>query len=292
MQVCLGERMMTKYPRIKIVKGEKYFFRFSLDLRIQHIILATTVVILVLSGMPLKFSDAVWAPYLYAIFGGTGIAPTIHKITGVVMLLLFLYHLFWIFRMIFCNHYLPLKKEGVYSHGKLAKRIVTLSMIPNIKDLYDVKDLIRYLLFITNERPNGDEYTWKEKFDYWAPFWGVFIIGISGVVIWNKEIFTHILPGEVINFMLIAHSDEALLATLFLFIWHWYNVHYSTSVFPMGTVFLTGYLNEDLMREEHYDYYVKVMTEEGFKEEILPPHGKPPVPDVIEDLIGGQDLSN
>jgi hypothetical protein len=90
---------------------------------------------------------------------------------------------------------------------------------------------------------------------------------------WNKVLATQILPGYVINFALIAHSDEALLAALFLFIWHWYNVHLSTSVFPMGTSFLTGYLSEELMIEEHYEYYVEIMKREGLEHEILPPHG-------------------
>jgi hypothetical protein len=72
---------------------------------------------------------------------------------------------------------------------------------------------------------------------------------------------------------LIAHSDEALLAALFLFIWHWYNVHFKTSVFPMGTVFITGYLSEKLMVEDHYEYYVKIMKKAGLEHEILPPQG-------------------
>ncbi len=283
---------MTKYPKIKIINGEKYFFRFNLNLRIQHAILATTVVILVLSGMPLKFSDASWAPYLYALFGGITMAPTVHKITGAIMLILFAYHIYWILKMIYQDHYLPLKKEGEFTPGRLAMKILKLPMIPNLKDLKDIIDLVKYLFFFTNIRPDGDEYTWKEKFDYWAPFWGCLIIGASGLIIWNKEFFTHIIPGEAINFSLIAHSDEALLAGLFLFIWHWYNVHFSTSVFPMGTVFLTGYMNEELMLEEHYDYYVKVMTEEGYEKEILPPHGggRAPsyssyVPDFVQDQL-------
>ncbi len=81
------------------------------------------------------------------------------------------------------------------------------------------------------------------------------------------------IPGWMINFCLIAHSDEALLAALFLFIWHWYNVHFSASVFPMGTVFLTGYLSEELMVEEHYYQYAQVMKENGLESEIQPPHG-------------------
>ena len=264
---------MAKYPQIKIINNEKYFFRFDMDLRIQHFILAATVVILVLSGMPLKFSDAFWSPYLYAIFGGISMAPTVHKITGAIMLLLFGYHIFWIFKVIYRNHYLPMKKEGTFTMGSFAMRVLKLPMVPNLKDLKDIIGLLKYLFFYTNVRPDGDEYTWKEKFDYWAPFWGMFIIGASGVILWNKEFFTQIIPGEVINFCLIAHSDEALLAGLFLFIWHWYNVHFSTSVFPMGTVFLTGYLSEELMCEEHYEHYVRVMKEEGYEKEILPPHG-------------------
>ena len=89
---------------------------------------------------------------------------------------------------------------------------------------------------------------------------------------WHKEFFTKFIPGVFINFALIAHSDEALLAALFLFIWHFYNVHFSISVFPMGTVFLTGYMSEKQMVEEHYKHYVEIMTKAGLEHEILPSH--------------------
>jgi len=110
-------------------------------------------------------------------------------------------------------------------------------------------------------------------FIYRFPSEKLIVIGITGLIIWNKVLATQVIPGEFINLCLIAHSDEALLAALFLFIWHWYNVHFSTSVFPMGTVFLTGYLSEELMIEEHYEHYVRVMTREGLESEIKPPHG-------------------
>ena len=101
---------------------------------------------------------------------------------------------------------------------------------------------------------------------------------------WNKELVTRILPGEVISFALIAHSDEALLAMLFLFIWHFYNVHFSLSVFPMGTVFLTGYLSEEQMAEEHYQQYREVMTAAGLEDQMLPHHGTRPQKDAGEDV--------
>ncbi len=189
------------------------------------------------------------------------------------MLILFAYHVIRVISKILSKQIIPLKKEGKLSIGRVTTILIQQPMIPNLKDAKDIIGLIKYLLYFSTVRPDGDEFTWKEKFDYWAPFWGMFVIGLSGLIIWNKVLATQLIPGELINLCLIAHSDEALLAALFLFIWHWYNVHFSTSVFPMGTVFLTGYLSEELMVEEHYEYYVKVMTKEGLEHEILPPHG-------------------
>src|SRR4030067_3656015 len=265
---------MEKYPMIRIIKGKKYFYRFTLDQRIQHIILAATVVILVLTGMPLKFSNTAWAPYLYALFGGINTAPVVHKTAGTILLLLFSYHVIYLVYSIYNHQIVPLKKKEGLSAGKILKLLANQPLVPNLKDAIDIRDLLKYLLFLTNKRPEGAEFTWKEKFDYWAPFWGMVIIGLSGLIMWNKILATKIVPGYVINFSLIAHSDEALIPALFLFIWHWYNVHFSTSVFPMGTVFLSGYLSEELMVEEHYQYYVKVMKKAGLEHEILPPHGE------------------
>jgi cytochrome b subunit of formate dehydrogenase len=264
---------MEQRSIIKIQDGKKYFYRFTLNQRIQHIILAWAVVTLVLTGMPLKFYDASWAPYLYSLFGGINAAPIVHKVAGSILLLLFLYHVAYLCYLIYMYKIVPLRKERRLTAGNILKMFAGLPLIPNLKDAKDIRDLMKYLFFLTNKRPDGARFTWKEKFDYWAPFWGMVIIGLSGLVMWNKEIATYILPGEIINFSLIAHSDEALLAALFLFIWHWYNVHFSMSVFPMGTAFITGYLPEELMIEEHYEYYVECMKQSGLEHEILLPHG-------------------
>lgn len=264
---------MTTNDIIKVKNGKKYFFRSTVNQRIQHIILATCVIILVLTGMPLKFHDTSWAHYLYTLFGGIKVAPIIHKTAGCILMILFIYHLIYLAYNIYSGQIVPLRKKEGLSVGKLLKLLATQPLMPNRKDAKDIIQLFKYLFFLTDRKPESDEFSWKNKFDYWAPFWGVPVLGISGLIMWNKEFATNFLPGEIINFALIAHSDEALLAALFLFIWHWYNVHFKTSVFPMGTVFITGYLSEKLMIEDHYEYYVKIMKEAGLEHEILPPHG-------------------
>jgi len=264
---------MEKTPAIKVKNGARYFYRFTVNQRIQHVILALSVVILVLTGMPLKFSDTSWAPYLYSMFGGIHAAPVIHKVFGTILLVLFFYHVVYLVYVIYNYQVLPLKKKEGLTAGKVLKILANQPLVPNLKDAKDIRDLMKCLLYLTTRRPDGAKYTWKEKFDYWAPFWGMVVIGFSGLVMWNKELATIIFPGQLINFSLIAHSDEALLAALFLFIWHWYNVHFSQAVFPMGTAFITGYLPEELMVEEHYEEYVEIMKKAGLEHEIHPPHG-------------------
>jgi cytochrome b subunit of formate dehydrogenase len=80
---------MEQRSIIKIQDGKKYFYRFTLNQRIQHILLAWAVVTLVLTGMPLKFYDTSWAPYLYSLFGGIKAAPVVHKVAGSILLVLF-----------------------------------------------------------------------------------------------------------------------------------------------------------------------------------------------------------
>ncbi len=97
---------------IKEKDGKRYFFRFTLNQRFQHITLASCVIILVLTGMPLKFHQAFWAPYLYKLFGGIHVAPIIHKIAGTTLLLLFVYHLSYLVVTIVKGRILPLKRNG------------------------------------------------------------------------------------------------------------------------------------------------------------------------------------
>lgn len=145
-------------------------------------------------------------------------------------------------------------------------------MIPNGRDGRDIVDMFKYLLYFTNQPHRYDRISWKEKFDYFAPYWGIPILGPAGVALWFRDEVTHFLPGIVLNAFYIMHTDEALLAALFLFFVHWYNVHYAPEKFPAGTVWMTGYLTEDEMIHEHYGEYIEAMKEEGYAAEIKPQH--------------------
>lgn len=263
---------MPKYARIAERNGKRYFFRFSLHQRLQHILLFTTVLLLSFTGFPLKYHDQPWAGRMLSFFGGIGTAPTIHHIAGTILLGLFVYHTgYWVYLFVTLR-LAPLQREGRLTPRNVFREFMAQEMVPNKKDFFDLIDMFKYLLYFTNHPPRYDRMSWKEKFDYYAPYWGIPILGPAGFVLWWRDEFSHYIPGFVMNAFYIMHTDEALLAALFLFFVHWYNVHYSPEKFPMGTVFLTGYLSEDHMIHEHYAEYVRTMREEGLEHQIRPQH--------------------
>jgi len=121
--------------------------------------------------------------------------------------------------------------------------------VPTVKDIRDLWHNLRYFLGV-GSRPLFDRFTYFEKFDYWAVFWGVPIIGLSGLVLWFPAFFSRFLPGIVINIAHIMHSDEALLAVGFIYIVHMFNTHIQFDKFPLNPVIFTGKVTEEELIHE------------------------------------------
>ncbi len=69
-------------------------------------------------------------------------------------------------------------------------------------------------------------------------------VGASGVTLMFPEFFTRVFPGWLLNAAHIIHSEEALLATAFIFTVHFFNTHLRPGVFPMDEVIFTGRMTE------------------------------------------------
>lgn len=214
-------------------RQEKAFQRFNIHQRIQHIMMFTSFIALSITGLPIKYSTTGWAKTVTAMFGGFDNMFLVHKIGAVVMLASSVYHLIYLI---------------IYP---LVTKKVSLAAVPSLKDVKDLFQNMRYFLGLTKEPPKFDRYSYKEKFDYWAVFWGMVIMGGSGLMLWFPHIATRYLPRWVIDCAQYAHSDEAMLAILAIFIWHFYNVHFSPTFFPGSLVWFHGKLSRKLMEHEH-----------------------------------------
>ena len=131
-------------------------------------------------------------------------------------------------------------------------------MVVRWQDFRDILAMFKWF-FGQGPRPIFDRWTYWEKFDYWAVFWGIFIIGGSGAILWAKVAVAEILPGWVFNLALIFHGEEAVLAAVFLFTVHFFNNHFRPDKFPLDTVMFTGAMSLEEFKREHAVEYARLV---------------------------------
>ncbi|MFK5894719.1 MAG: cytochrome C, partial [Pseudomonadota bacterium] len=217
-----------------------YVRRFTGLWRTLHLLFAVSTMILALSGSTLLFSHTAWSPFLIGLMGGPEIEAIIHRTAGVIWLSVFIIH-FW-------TAIINIARNPDF------RWFGPTSMIPNWQDLWDVGAMFKWF-FGMAERPSFDRWSYWQKFDYWAPFWGAAIIGFSGLMLFLPELTSLLLPGYVFNIATIIHGEEAILAIIFLFSVHFFNSHFRPDRFPMSTTIFTGAITlEDFKHEHHLEY--------------------------------------
>jgi len=241
---------------------EREFVRFTRLQRTLHACMIVSFLSLALTGLSLKFSYTPWAATLSRLMGGFQTAGFIHRTAALVMFGTFITHLADLYR---------LKKHEYGSWRSLLFGPHT--MLPTRQDVKQFVATMKWFVG-TGPRPQYGRWTYWEKFDYFAVFWGIFIIGFTGLTLWFPIFFTRFLPGSFINVATIIHSDEALLATGFIFTVHFFNTHLRPEKFPMDTSVFTGHVPlAELKRDKPLEYEALVASGqlEANLEEPQPP---------------------
>jgi cytochrome b subunit of formate dehydrogenase len=225
----------------------RYFLRFTRGQRYLHAVLFTTFLGLAATGLPLRFSESIWARGLAKGVGGFGAILFFHKLFAVALTLAFMVHLRDIFTRALVD-----REKGIFWGPN--------SMMANWKD---VKDLLGHLRWFSGlgPKPQFDRYAYWEKFDYWAVFWGMIVIGFSGYAMWFAPFFARFLPGWALNAVLVIHSEEGLLAILFIFSIHFVNTHLRPDSFPMDMVVFTGVESEEEFKTKRPKEYERLRAQ-------------------------------
>jgi len=229
-----------------IQDGHKQYRRFNRGHIFLHFIVITSFLGLSLTGLPLKFNDQEWAKVLMTLFGGSANAGLIHRWCAAATF-------FYFFAAIAMSiHFLFIRKDVT---GNWLQRLFGPdSLCPNLRDIQDITGMVRWFLF-KGQKPAFERWTYWEKFDFFGVFWGMFIIGGSGLMLWFPQFFGMFLPGWMFNVATILHSDEALLATGFIFTVHFFNTHGRPEKFPMDFVIFNGQLSKHEFIEERGDQW-------------------------------------
>jgi cytochrome b subunit of formate dehydrogenase len=225
---------LAREARVKEKHHEEgeMFQRFNRNFRFQHMVMFTSVIILIVTGMPLKFPSFVLSRWIITFLGGIKNSTIVHRIGAGMLIYFMVHHLF----------YTILTRDG--------RRDFWL-LIPNLRDGKDIAHNIRHFLGKTPEKPRFGRFSYIEKFDYWAVYWGCIIMIGSGLFLWFETDVLRFLPKYTLDVAHEMHSDEALLATLAIVIWHFYNVHFNPDRFPGTLLWWHGQLSEHEMKEEH-----------------------------------------
>ena len=253
-------RQGVLHPRVKtdaLPAGfeRKHVRRFSAIWRIGHLTFALSLMLLTLTGMPMFYPDAAWAPWVMEALGGPKVAGLIHRVNAVIFAGVFFWHL----------AYMGL---GIWRKRKTWRWFGPDSMIPNWQDMKDIVAMFKWFVG-KGPRPVFDRWTYWEKFDYWAPFWGVTIIGVSGLMMWLPNVTGALLPGWAFNVAAIFHGEEAFLAVVFLFTVHFFNNHFRPDKFPLEIVMFTGTMSLEHFKREHALEYERLVASGEIKKHLV-----------------------
>jgi cytochrome b subunit of formate dehydrogenase len=221
--------------------------RFGRAERLLHGALMVSFLGLAATGLPLLFAHRAWAVRLAGLLGGYGVTGVLHRACAVLLIACFAAHL------------------GRVLHRVYVRRETGLlwgpdSLVPQPRDVVQLAQHVRWFLG-RGPRPLFDRFTYWEKFDYWAVFWGMGIIGTSGLLLWFPRLFARFLPGWAFNVAFVVHGEEALLAMVFIFTVHFFNGHLRPEKFPMDTVIFTGRVGLEELRHERPAEYERLRDE-------------------------------
>jgi cytochrome b subunit of formate dehydrogenase len=239
----------------------RWYRRWPWMYRAIHLLMATSFLLLALTGLPLRYSSAEWSGAVFWLLGGAANVRMLHRLGAVLTLV----YVAMFLGMILVRW---AKREKGLFRGPT-------TLLPRLQDLRDVGANLRWFVR-GGPPPKFDRWTYWERFDFLAEVWGVAFIGITGLVMWFPVFFTRFLPGEAINLAHVLHSYEALLATGFIFSVHFFNANLRPGKFPVDPVFLTGRISEEEFRHERPLEYERMAREGRLESEAMPPP-RPPV---------------
>ncbi len=226
--------------------------RYSVHIRIQHLITFTTFLLLAFTGLPIHYNEAFWAIPLNSVLGGLEVTRVIHRTLALVFVVAMVYH----------GLTLLLGTLRQMSAGKFDIR---RTIIPLMKDVRDFSADMAYFAGKRSNRPDMDKFMYKQKIHYFAAAFGNTVMVVSGSSFLFPEFWNSILPAEYAShwqeMMRLSHPHEALLALLVIAFWHWYNVHLAPGRFPMQWTYLTGKLTREHQIEEHFIEYLRNLVE-------------------------------
>jgi cytochrome b subunit of formate dehydrogenase len=241
---------------------EKHVRRFQVSHTVLHLMIIISFLTLALTGMTLKFPDNPFFAAVVHFLGGPHNVGMLHRTGAVITFIYAALHLLQL-AILF-------RKRKITVKGLLKEEY---SLIPLLRDLRELKANLSYFIG-RSPKPEYGRWTYWEKFDYMAVFWGITIIGSTGMMLWFPQKVTLLLPGWMLNVATIVHSDEALLAAGFIFTFHFFHSHLRPENFPLDPVIFTQRLPLSRFKAERSREYQALLDRGELENHLVDPPSK------------------
>ena len=219
--------------RSKVIARRKeqsgFVTRMPLRFRWQHAALLTSFFVLVLTGFALKFPDSWFASMLSL---GERMRQLLHRMAAVVLIGVSIYHAF----------------DAIFTREG---RRLLFDLFPTLDDIRGAWQNLSYYLGISKRKPEFARFNYAEKAEYWALVWGMFVMAGTGIMLWAKVSVGNHLPRWWLDVATAVHFYEAILATLAIVVWHFYQVFLDPDVYPMNWAWWDGKMTVHHYRQEH-----------------------------------------
>jgi cytochrome b subunit of formate dehydrogenase len=190
--------------------------------RLQHAVLALSFLVLVWTGLALKYPDHWWARPLLLWENRWPVRSVIHRIAAVV------------FIGVAVTHGLSLVLSSrLRRHWK--------ELWPRAADVTEAAGTMAWNLGLRSKPAHRSAHGYIEKAEYWAVVWGAFVMIVTGVMLWANNLVLSLLPKSWLDVATSVHFYEAVLAALAIVVWHFYSVIFDPDVYPMDMGWFNGY---------------------------------------------------
>ena len=207
----------------------RFVIRMPLRFRWQHAALLSSFILLVLTGFALRFPDSWFASMLSL---GERMRHLLHRVAAVALISVSIIHLLD----------LLLTRDG---------RRLARDLFPTLDDVKGAWQNLSYYLGFSRIKPDFPRFNYAEKAEYWALVWGMFVMAGTGIMLWAKVSFGNHLPRWRLDVATAIHYYEAVLATLAIIVWHFYQVFLDPDVYPMNWAWWDGKMTLHHYQEEH-----------------------------------------
>ena len=217
-------------------RQERGVVRFDKIQIVQHMTLALSFILLVITGFALRYPDTLWVKWTGLTFLSEPVRSWSHRILGIGLIVFSIVHVL----------YILFARRG---------RDEFKAMLPNFQDLKDFRDNMSFHTWFTKRKPRFGRYDYTQKAEYWALVWGTALMAITGLVLWFPVLATAWAPAWVVSISETIHFYEAWLAMLAIVVWHFFFVMVHPDVYPMSWIWLTGKMPEHEIQAVHGRWY-------------------------------------